>query len=202
MRRRPRTEPRLLSIALGGACACALVLSYRYYSRASAQARAASAVHAATLLKARRLAELSTDRAVVADRPRPEPDLVARLQERLHASGLDPVCLTQVSVSEPRSASGDGPGSNGSSLQRQEATLTLDAVRPGDLARFLASWREGEPHWIPKTVRLQRSSDRRPSGAATDGSTPKGDARYSVILVLDNVFAAPLVAASRKEGTR
>ncbi len=200
MRPLATSERRLVGAVVAAACVCALALSWRSRAAAAREAGAASAEHATVLMQARRLTALRNERALVADRLRAEPDLVARLQSCLHASGVEPAALTQVSASEPQGVapprnpggasggggmSGGGPG--GHALKRQQVAVTLDPLRPADLARFLVAWRESEPLWTVRAVRLQRSGSAKGGGQAGANAA---DDRASAVLVLDNVFLA------------
>lgn len=194
MRPLTASKRRLIGAVVAAACICTLVLSWRTRAAAVREADAASAEHATVLMQARRLTALRTERALVADRLRAEPDLVARLQSCLHASGVEPSALTQVSASEPQTvAPPRAPGgthagpSAGHALKRQQVAVTLDPLRPADLARFLVAWRESEPLWTVRAVRLQRSGSVKGGG---QGEPPITDDRASAVLVLDNVFLA------------
>lgn len=194
MRPLATSERRLFGAVVAAACVCALALAWRSRAAAVREADAASAEHATVFMQARRLTALRNERALVADRLRAEPDLVARLQACLHASGVEPSALTQVSASEPqavappRAPGGAHAGSSaGHALKRQQVAVTLDPLRPADLARFLVAWRESEPLWTVRAVRLQRSGSAKGGGQAGANAA---DDRASAVLVLDNVFLA------------
>lgn len=191
-RLRPLTaSERRLTLLVGAvAVLCGLLLCWRARENALGELALARADHKAVVSQARRLIALSGERAVAADRPRAQPDLVARLHACLRNAGVDPARLTQVSASEPRPASGSGiaPGSSSTNssaqgrsaavtLMRQETGITIDQVRPADLVRFLAGWREAEPLWIVRVVSLQRSP-----------GAPEREDRYTALLTLETLF--------------
>lgn len=162
---------RALAAVVISVSLCAVLLALQTRS-AAAEARArAEAEHAAVASSAARLARLSATAELIDDRPRAEPDLVARLTEQLTAAGAGAGDLTRVSSGEPASVAGQP-------YKRQTTTLTIERITPQIAARFLVGWREAEPLWVVRALTLQRTGGRR-------GEAPGS---FTLILTLENVY--------------
>lgn len=159
---------------------CAFALSRRASVSAARDAGAARADHAAMLAEARRALDLASQRPIIADRPRPEPDLVARVGSALAEAGISPDKLARLTLSEPRAvAASAGGNSRGAptGLKSQSATLAVESVTAGDAARALTRFREAEPLWTVKSIRLDH--------VGKDGDL------YDVTAVIESVHLAP-----------
>lgn len=182
---------RAVALTAVVACGAALWLSYREMAGAREGFRAAAASHAATIMQVRALEQLRARRELVEDRPRPQPDLVARLEAQLHSAGIDAGSLTQVSSLEPQPVrvGSTAAGQADSPYRRQSTTITLERVRPVDLARFLAGWTEAEPLWVVRSIRLQHDLRRTQPGAGPGRVTEED--LFTIHLTLENIHLAP-----------
>ncbi len=178
MKRRALTtrERSALALVLLAAMAASLSLSWRALHRARSEAADAASRHAAVIASVRRLEALRAQRSVVDDRPRPEPDLVARLQAQLHAVGLDPLALARISMQAPRPPAADSP------YRTQAASITIERISPPDLARFLVAWRDAEPLWLARAIRLEHAPSKDASADAE---------RFTAHLTLESAHVAP-----------
>ena len=150
---------------------CALVLAHQRLNSSRDDLSAARHAHHETLTRAGQVLQLREQTEFVADRPRPEPDLVARLGSHLARVGARASAFTGVSM---RSAAIRGE----EGLVRQTAEVRLSTLEAGRLARFLESWKANEPLWTVAAVRMQHNG--RNSTAATAES-------FDVRLTLESV---------------
>jgi hypothetical protein len=150
-------------------------------SRAAGAALAAEAALNDVAVQARELGRLRAERAVVEERPRPEPDLVARLESQLQAAGIAPRAMAQLNSGAP------SPLGRESGYRRRTVGVTIEGVSPEQAARFLLNWRAAEPLWSVRSVRLQHDARQ------GDG----GETAYTCFVTLENVhLAQPAEAAS------
>lgn len=175
-----------IALVLAALCLSAPIVSWRALRDARRDAESALSEYETAAAQARRLGALRAAAAVVGDRWRPEPDLVARVSASLHAAGVDPGSLTRLSTSNPRR-------DHDSAHMRQSATLTVEGVTPADAARFLAEWRAAEPQWSVRSLRLQRQAQRR--GDA-------GDPGWTALLTIETLYLEePSGVEPDREGT-
>ncbi len=188
------TRTRVLIAVVATAIVFALALLWQDL-RAARAARDASVVALddaeSVAMRVRVLRATSTR---ITDRPPPEPDLVARLHSALRAAGIDERRLASVSTSRPEPV-------RGSEIYRRiTAPITLDSMRPPELARFLAEWLDADDGgggdgggWGVASITLSHEG---PTGGAR-GATVAADDRYTARLVLENIHVDALASSSR-----
>lgn len=170
-------DRRAAALILIASCAAALWLTWRERAAARAEAEAAAAAHEQALEDAIQAQQLRAGREVVAERARPEPDLIARLERSLEEAGLPREALTRVATRPPEPIS-DNP------YARQRARATLEDVRPAEAARMLAAWRRAEPLWTVRSITLEHAGPRQ-SRQARDP-----EEQFTARLILENVHLA------------
>ena len=163
------------------ACGCALLLTTRAASGSGRELQDARTAHAAALAQSVRIAHLARQSASVGESRPTEPDLLARLNRCLGRAGVPESALRSHRASPPERI--------GTTIyERQTATITLDALRPAELAAVLHAWRVAEPLWTVRDIRFTHAGR-----GATD--------RYDATLVLESIILASH-ASSPKEQPR
>ena len=84
--------------------------------------------------------------AVVEDGPVREERILGMVSDALSQAGVNPSAMRDVGV---EGQSGAGPG-----YRRQGIRVQLDPLILPDLGRFLSTWRQLHPSWIPAAVNL------------------------------------------------
>lgn len=182
MKRLTMREAPLITVALVAACSAAVALSARRSAIAGDRLNAARTAHATALAQVRRVQELRGRAELVDERPRPEPDLVARLESALQTAGIDASSLHQAIASEPSEIQG-GP------YARQRASIAVQGVAPAEALRFLAAWREAEPLWTPRSMTLEHAPSNSRSGPTEE--------RFTLRVTLENIHLSQTTAAAR-----
>lgn len=184
---RDRLAIALILIAI---CICGLFLSWRRWNQAAVSAEAAASEHGMVLSQIRRLNELRRERELFDDRPRPRSEIVEPFKAQMHAAGLAPDSLTQVSIPDSQLITG-------TPYERQQGSMTVDRVRVPDLVRLLAAWSKSQPLWTLRSVRLEKSAASarsNSSGGTTPGGSADVDDRYTAFLTIENVHVASAAA--------
>lgn len=189
MRRLSARDTRALVLVAVTALGCVVFWSWSQWRAARSEAARAADRHAAALQQARRLVDLRSGRAAVDDRPRPQPDLVARLHAQMQSVGMAPQALSNVSSTAAQPIAS-------TPYRRQTTTFTIDGAAPADVARLLAAWREAEPLWVVRSVRLQHA----PQGQRKEPGRGGEQERYSATIVLENIHLASLQGEGAGEG--
>ena len=182
MKRLTVRESALITVALVAACSAAVVISARRSAIAGDRLSAARTAHAMALAQVRRVQELRGRAELFDERPRPEPDLVARWESALQAAGIDASSLQQASASEPRDI-------QSSPYARQRASIAVQGVTPAEALRFLAEWREAEPLWTPQSITLEHAPSNSRSGPTEE--------RFTLRVTLENIHLSQTTAAAR-----
>ena len=160
---------RALGLVVGTIAACGVVLALGESRSALAESHAARQSHATVLAQARRALDLRRVHERIADRPRSAPDLIARFTEQLQRAGIGPQALGQHRVGRAEAV---GEGRH----QRQSVFVTIEGVRPAELARLLTGWRDAEPLWTVRDIKVTHQQRAR-----------EGSDRYDVSLTLENI---------------
>ncbi|MCB9848558.1 MAG: hypothetical protein H6814_09105 [Phycisphaeraceae bacterium] len=177
--------------------ALAVLLTIALLAPVVATGRSARAIDAAqraeddleaTRATALRLQDLLRRQASVGDRPSPEPDLVARLHNTLHLTGVSPDHLTRISAQAPSPI-------RGADLSKQVVAITVEPIRAPDLARWLNQWTRSEPLWTIRSVRLDRQaeSQRTQRSGAHDPNPPSDD--YAASITLERIHLTNRVSS-------
>lgn len=183
MRRFTPRETVILTATLFTMCAAGVALSAQRLGRARQTFQQASFAHGAAMAQAQRIQELSGRKELVEERPRPEPDLVARIESSLQTAGIDPSQLQQASAA----ASADIAATP---YARQRATATIEHIAPADAVRFLAAWREAEPLWTPRSLTLEHAPQNSRTGAIEE--------RFTLRLTLENIHLSQTPDTARR----
>lgn len=185
----PRDRRAVLLVVLVAA-ACGVALTLRGLAAAQRSADGAAAAHTTAIAQVRRIRTLRAADEVAADRPRPSPDLVARLRAVMQDAGIDPGRLVDVRTAEPRPV-------RGTEYQLQSATLTLRAVEPAALAQFLVGWRTAEPLWAVSSIRADRHTGGGGGAGGAGRARSRGHPRnepgrdeFDITLTIENVHLA------------
>jgi hypothetical protein len=173
---------------LAAACACALGLAWREWDRARTDRDRAIAAHGTVMAQAREVAELRREAQTLGERPSPQQDLVARLEACAAPLGLGPKPVADLRGEAPQEVPS-------TPFHKQRVTVTMNPLRPADLARFVHAWRTAEPLWTIASVRMDRERDGGGSGggggsAAGRAGEPNPRDRFRVTLTLENIHLA------------
>lgn len=112
--------------------------------------------------------------------------LAQRVPAAIAAAGLPATALSSLSP-ESNSGASEGLNKTGVRIDRRRATLTFGALTLPQLGRFLAAWREREPHWVVTSIDAtpERSSlDRGGNGGQVQ---PGGDLPVRVVLAVESL---------------
>ncbi len=171
----------LLAVLLTVAILTPMVASSR-----AARAHEASARARVNLDETRSIAdqllELQHQSAAVGDRPSPEPDLVARLHNALHLTGVNPERLTRVNMQASQAI-------RGTELHKQAVVITVGPIRAPDLARCLNRWTTDEPLWTIRSIRLDRVIENQRNRQSAQSSAAPSDV-YSASITLERIHLA------------
>jgi hypothetical protein len=152
--------------------------SARQLQQARSTLDACIQAHRSMLVQCAEVAALRDARRTVESGPALQGDVHARTQVVLQGVGLDPRQLKSTTDSAP-SAIQDTP------YQRQVATVIIEPVSAVDAARVVTEWRDSEPGWTIRSVRLDH--------AAATGRGERADPtreRFTLTLTLDSVHLA------------
>ena len=183
MRRLTARETLLISTMLLAACSAAIAFSAQRLVHDRQLANDAAIAHATALTQAQRIHELSGRRELVEERPRPESDLVARIESSLQIAGIDLSRHQQAGAA----ASTDIAGSP---YARQRANATIEHITPVDAIRFLAAWREAEPLWTPRSLVMEHA----PLNARINST----EERFTLRLTLENIHLSQTTDTRRR----
>ncbi|MHC4414368.1 MAG: hypothetical protein ACYS0G_03695 [Planctomycetota bacterium] len=130
-----------------------VVLAARRQANAHTQLRSTQASLARVAEDARRVVELRQEQRYVADRKRPEQDVIARVNATLAEAGIP---LDRFSGQRPASDSAlpsTGPG-GGPLYRRQTVQISLRELTVPDLGAFLGAWSASQDLWTPTQIEL------------------------------------------------
>ncbi|MBT8207358.1 MAG: hypothetical protein KJO18_03710 [Acidimicrobiia bacterium] len=105
--------------------------------------------------------QLRAEQTLVLTSEQPGPDVIARVNATLEATGLPSESLQSVA---PESAAAAPPTQTPGLANRlhriRSVRVTLRRMSPADLGRFLAEWRRAQPIWRVTRVQLTRGARR------------------------------------------
>ena len=177
-----RRDFNALALVMLTLVVCALFFTWQRGREAVAMRNNALAEYSATASQVRELLQLRDGQALVDDRPRPEPDLVARLQDHLHAAGVAANSLSQVT-------SGQSQRVDSTPYRRQVITITVNQMNPEQIVRFCSRWRDAEPQWIMRSIRLRYAGNQAGRRSRQRGNGAPGQS-FDLLVTLENLYVA------------
>lgn len=168
------------------AVVCAVWLGLVQRSRTLSALENAEAQLATVRQQTEMIRVLSQRRGAVDAKPRPKTDIVEPLRTLMQQHGIAPDALTQVNLLSPQPIPQ-------TPYERQQAALTFQSMRVPDLVRVLTQWRDREPLWLVRSIRLEgnpQPSDINPSAGETTRAPVAPDDRFTASIVLENIHLA------------
>jgi hypothetical protein len=149
----------ILAILLSTALILPLTISARRLGHARAQVQAGLALLVHTTDTARRVLDLRERQQRVAERKRPQQDVIARVNSTLAAAELPP---DRFGGLRPESDSAlPGSAANGSPVyRRQTVRISLNGLSIRHLGGFLREWSDTQWLWTPTRIELTHVRDK------------------------------------------
>jgi len=156
-----------------------IVLSARQLAAADRELGAAQKRLRQTVTMAREVAELRSAQQTVAERKRPDQDVIARVIECLAACGIPSDRFGGLRPEADSAVNEAGAGSGGPSrLRKQSVLVTLNDLTVAEIGALLNHWNDRQPLWSASRLELLHSRDQ-----------AKSD-RYSLNLLLSATYVA------------
>ena len=128
-----------------------LTLSARRMENERGRLGAAQAQLQSTLVTAQRVIDLQARRQQIADRKRPEQDVIARVTGSMARAGIP---SDRFAGLRPESDSALRGESDQGTYRRQAVRFSLSRLTVEELGSFLGDWRLSHPLWTPTQIEL------------------------------------------------
>lgn len=167
----------LLTIAVVLACLFLAVTSFRLF-KSQSHAQLERDRTDQLRIDVAQHADLLERRASVQLGEPPQEDLLRRLHETMHASGLPSAAFSGLSTTTDE-AIRTSPGH-----RRKGYRLELTGLETADLGSFLDRWKQREPMWLVEGIELRRDNSRNRTNRPPVG-------KYSAVIRVSTIYAAP-----------
>jgi hypothetical protein len=176
---KPRLPSTLFWIVVAAIVVVPAMISARQMVIATDDLESAKGRLQQTVTMARQMMELRSAQQTVAERKRPDQDVIARVNECLADCGI-PSDRFGGQRPEADSAVNDSrSGTDGKSqLRKQSVLVTLNDLTIAEIGALLSYWNSHQPLWTPTRMELLHSRDQ-----------AKSD-RYSLNLLLSATYVA------------
>jgi len=134
--------------------------SARQLHRASRELELARSRVQQTVTMARHVMELRSTQQTVAERKRPEQDVIARVNECLAACGIPSDRFGGLRPEADSAVGNQGPGTSANSrLRRQSVLVMLNDLTVAEIGELLTYWQSHQPLWTTARLELLHSRD-------------------------------------------
>jgi hypothetical protein len=167
----------ILMAALAAGSALAVTLSAGRVARAESRLDGAATSLARTVEDAGRILDLRAMRQKIAERKRPDQDVIARVSAALAASGIPTDRFGGLRPEADAASPGAVPG-GGAIYRRQSVRVTLNDLTVRQIGAFLVQWSASQPLWTPTRIEL------------THARTGQAAEHYTMNLLLSATYVA------------
>ena len=115
----------------------------------------------------------------VAERKRPEQDVIARINTVLDEAGLPARHFSSVRPESDSAMPGQGTEGTGGTYRRQTLRVSLQDLTVRELGAFLSHWQSAQPLWTPSRIEINHA---RANRAETD--------RYDAVILITATYVA------------
>lgn len=175
----PAHRSNLLLAAIATIAVVALGIGISRHKGATAQAASARLLLKQTSHDVQQIIELRARHETIADRKRPDQDVIARVNAVLADAGIASSSFGGLQ-SEAESGIVYGSGNARSNVRRQAVRINLNQLTIAQIGEFLARWTATQPLWIPTRIELTHSREK---DQAEHG-------RYTLTLVLSALYVS------------
>jgi hypothetical protein len=168
-----------LLVALAGILAVPIVINAKRLSAVQTQLDAAGTTFGQTKRDASRILELRSKQQTIAERKRPDQDLIARVNAVLGDAGIP---VDRFGGLRPESDAALPASASESILcRRQTIRVSLNELTLSQIGEFVSRWSATHPLWILSRIEL------------THSRSEKNSNRYNVSLLLSAIYVADSV---------
>ncbi len=177
----PRISTPILLAIIVAALSLPIAISAQRMADAEGQLTIAHASLKTADMQRRQIIDLRDRTQVVAERKRPEHDVIARVNAALAEVGIPSRHFGAVTSEgdSPITRGAGAGGANAGGLRRQSLRIALRDLPVPQLGAFLAEWNRTQPLWTPTRIELTHV---RASAANT--------ARYDAVLIITATYVA------------
>jgi hypothetical protein len=155
-----KMRPSVILLLVGAAALLVIMLGVRRMHAAGQHLTAAQAMLNQTARDVQRVADLRGKHERIAERKRPEQDVIARVNTVLAEVGIP---SNRFGGLRPASDTtlGSPSAANAVQYRQQSVQVTLTELSVGQLGDFLQKWTATQPLWVPTRIELThaRQSD-------------------------------------------